>query len=146
MTEDYAPVEPAREPLTPIQIEAALTNLYNAVSANQIMLMRLRTQEMDAKIGYEKAHLTATLHPDCPKVVRGGTTVAERDDWIRFQEFDEYEAYEQAKKRVRNCRDYMDMLQQQCSLVQSMNKSVVAAYFGQPQSGHAPSRPFGAVR
>lgn len=131
---DYVPVE-RTEPLTPVEIEQALNQLLNAVAKNQIMLMQLRTQEVNAKIAYEKRHLIATMGVDCPKVSRGGVTVAERDDWIRKEEFDEYEAYEIAKKRTKNCRDYMEMLQQQCSLVQSMNKSVVASYFATSGGG-----------
>jgi hypothetical protein len=135
---DYDPVERRREPLTPIEIEQELSHLLNAITKNQLMLMRLRTDEMDAKIAYEKRHLVATMSDDCPKVVRGGITVAERDDWIRHQEFDEYTAYEYAKKRVKNCRDYQASLEQACSLVQSMNRSVIASYWGgQPQG---PSR------
>lgn len=131
---DFIPVE-ITEALTPIQIEQALNQLMNAVAKNQIMLMQLRSAEVDSKIAYERKHLNITMGDECPRVARGGTTVAERDDWIRDKEFAEYEAYEQAKKRTKNCRDYMEMLQQQCSLVQSMNKSVVASYYGASGTG-----------
>lgn len=132
---DYQVIAQVSEPLTPVQIETELRRLYNAISANQLMLMQIRTEEMDAKIAFEKAHLIATMSPDCPKVGRGDSTVAERNDWIRQQEFAEYEAYERAKKRTRNCRDYQASLEQQCSLVQSMNKSVVATYYASNGQG-----------
>lgn len=130
--EDYEKVAIKQDPMTPVEIELALSQLFNAVAKNQVMLMALRTSEVEAKLEFEKAHLRATASPSCPKVERGGVTVAERDDWIRRLEFEEYSAYETAKKKVKNCREYMEMLNQQCSLVQSMNRSVVASYWGAP--------------
>jgi hypothetical protein len=133
---DYVPIS-AAEALTPVEIERFLHQLLNATASNQIMLMRLRTDELDAKIAYEKRHLVATSSEECPTVSRNGGTVAQRDDWIRTQEFHEYTAYENAKKRTRNCREYLDSIGDQVSILQTLSKSATVAYYASTgQGGH----------
>lgn len=124
---EYVPVQ-IGEILTPAQIESYLSAIFNAMAKNQLVLMRLRSDELDAKLAYERIHVITTMDPMCPQVERGGTTVAEREDWIRGVEFNEYSDYEQAKKRVRNCRDYLEAIKEQASILQSLNRNVVATY------------------
>ncbi|MGN6128554.1 MAG: hypothetical protein ACTHON_18500, partial [Humibacter sp.] len=71
--------------LTPVQVEAKLTALVGEMYDSQKALRTARDAETDAEIKHKRAVAAAFHSPDCPKVTRGGYTVADRDAWIDQQ-------------------------------------------------------------
>lgn len=116
------------EPWTPLQVESKLAELMNAVAQAEIRMRDLLQQEADAELAWTRAHVIASTHPECPVPARGGATVAQRDDWIRGMEADEWEALRYSQLNVQMQKRYIARLEQQCSLVQTMSKHVLAAY------------------
>lgn len=116
------------EPWTPVQVETQLSKLFNEVAQAELSMRKLSEVEADATWAYERAHVIASQDPNCPVPARGGYTVGERDSWIRGMCQDEYEGLEYAKLNVTIQKRYIARLEQQCSLVQTMSKHVLAAY------------------
>lgn len=116
------------EPWTPVQVERKLAELMNAVAEAEISMRKLLEVEADAKWGYERAHVIASTDPNCPIPTRGGATVGERESWIRGIVQDEFQGLEYAQLNVTIQKRYIARLEQQCSLVQTMSKHVLAAY------------------
>jgi hypothetical protein len=84
------------EDLTPVAIEARLVSLITATTQAQTDLRAFRRAEVDAEVAYKRAKLAASFDGNCPKVTRGGYTVADRDAWIELQCIDQWEAYRRA--------------------------------------------------
>lgn len=118
----------AFEPWTPAQVEATLAKLFSEVAQAELAMRGLMEQAADAKLAYERAHVIASQDPNCPVPTRGGYTVGERDSWIRGIVEDEYRGLEYADLNVTIQKRYIERLNQQCSLVQTMSKHVLAAY------------------
>lgn len=116
------------EPWTPVMVERKLAELFNQVAQAEIEMRKLLENEAEAKLEYERAHVIAAMDPNCPIPVRGGSTVGERDSWIRGCVEDEYRGLEYAELNVTIQKRYIARLEQQCSLVQTMSKHVLAAY------------------
>lgn len=122
---------PARfEPWTPLEVESKLAELMNAVAAAEMAMRKLLEQEADARQAYERAHIIAATDPNCPVPGRGagGSTVGERDSWIRGMCQDEYDGLVYAELNVTIQKRYIARLEQQCSLAQTMSKHVLMAY------------------
>lgn len=124
MTDRPAPVEP----WTPRQVEQKLAELFNAVAQGELSMRKVLEQEADAKLEYERAHVIAAMDPNCPIPTRGGATVGERDSWIRGVVEDEFRGYEYAQLNVTMQKRYLERLERQVSIVQTMSKMVLAAY------------------
>lgn len=118
------------EPWTPVQVERKLAELMNAVAEAEMKMRGLLEQEADARQAYERAHVIAATDPNCPVPGRGAgqATVGERDSWIRGMCEDEYNGLVYAELNVTLQKRYIQRLEQQCSLVQTMSKHVLAAY------------------
>lgn len=116
------------EAWTPVQCEAKLSELMNSVAQAEIAMRQCAERELHAKLQLERDHLIASTDPMCPVPMRGGATVAERDDWIRGQEIDAYEHHERMKLELKTQQRYQERLEQQVSMVQTMAKLVMQAY------------------
>lgn len=116
------------EPWTPRQVEQKLAELYNAVAQGELAMRKLLEAEADAKLEYERAHVIAAMDPNCPIPTRGGATVGERDSWIRGVVEDEYRGLEYAQLNVSIQKKYLERLERQVSIVQTMAKMVLASY------------------
>lgn len=94
----------------------------------QIDLAKRRDVLTEAEIAFERAEVTAYQDPACPRPVRGGVTVGERDAWIKARVMPEWEA----RKRAETARDIaQDAIRTQyavTSTVQSIAKSVQQAF------------------
>lgn len=126
-----------RESMTPVQIEMVLAELYNETVQAELKMRELLDQELDARLAYERAHVSASMDPECPRVgdtlwmVDGKAikiTVAYRDDWIRGIEIDEYEAFEMSKKNVKIQQRYMDSISENTTKIQTIAKGVRQGY------------------
>jgi hypothetical protein len=115
-------------PMTPVDCERELARLKNAIAQAELLMRERLTEECEARLALERAHLIASTDPDCPRVERGVWTVAERDDWIRGQEFDELDRHERAKKDFKLAQRYQERLEQQVSITQTQAKFVLQAY------------------
>lgn len=123
------PERPHYEPWTPVQVERKLAELMNEVASAEIAMRKLLETEAEAKWAYERAHVIAATDPNCPIPSRStGVTVGERESWIRGMVQDEFKGLEYAQLNVQIQKRYTARLEQQCSLVQTMSKMVLAAY------------------
>ncbi len=120
--------QPYTNPWSPRDCEAKLFELMQLAAHAELRLRAATDQHTRAKLELERTHLIATTDPRCPRVERGGATVAERDDWIRGQELDEYEWEQTCATVVKHCQRYQQRISEQISIVQSMTKLVAQSY------------------
>lgn len=138
------PAVDPREAWTPQRVSEVLTALFNATAQAELRMRALLIQLAEAEMAYERAHVIASMDPDCPMPSRSSEiTVAMRDDWIRGMEQDEFDAMRYSKLNVDIQRRYMDRLERQTSQVQSIAKGVYQAY-GLPE--HVSGRGGGGER
>lgn len=112
--------------LTPVDIERKLRECYSELTRAYQILAAARNAETDAEIALMRARDEASLV--APKVTRGQVTVTERDEIVDRAIRDEWEALTRAAGSRRNAEDYLRVVREQASLVQSLNASVRAAY------------------
>lgn len=125
---EVARARPEFQPWTPVDVERKLAELMNEVAQAELKMRHLLEAEADAKWEYERAHVIASQDPNCPVPQRGGYTVGERDSWIRGVVQDEYRGLEYAQLNVKIQKNYIERLNQQVSICQTMSKHVLAAY------------------
>lgn len=116
------------EPLSPVDIERKLRQLITELTHAQQALGEARDAEVSTKHVYEAAQRRAFFSPSCPKVVRGGTTTAERDAWVAEQCFEEKQDYDVAEVVRKAAEDHLRVVRDQASLVQTLARSVQQAY------------------
>lgn len=125
---DQSPLASREEPLTPVETERELSRLITAITTAQLDLARFRKARAVAYLAHRKAQVRAAHSKDCPKVERGGTTVAEREAWIEQEVWDEFEAFTKAETMeaigVENLRATLATAE----VTRSLNSSVRAAY------------------
>lgn len=114
--------------LTPLQIEAKLTALVSEITRDQIALASCRDAETDAEVELKRAQVRAFHNPNCPKVTRGGYTVADRDAWIDSQVLAEWEAAKRATTAREIAQDKLRADNSVLDAVRSLAPSVRAAY------------------
>jgi hypothetical protein len=121
---------PPFEPWTPVRCEEELFKLINAVAQAELAMRKVLIAESEARREYERAHIIAAMHPECPVPNRGagGATVGMRDSWIRAMSQDEFDGLTHHKDNLEIQKGYQRRLEQQCSLVQSMARMVALAY------------------
>ena len=112
------------EPLNPVQIESKLRSLVTEMTKAQQALAKQRDIEVGAEISYQRARDAV----ETPPVVRGGFTVAERDALIDRVTRDEWEAWRRATETRKSAEDYLRVVREQASVVQSLARSVTTAY------------------
>jgi hypothetical protein len=114
--------------LTPIDVERRLTQLVTQITNAQNELRTARDAETEAGISLKRARLYAGHRDDCPKVVRGGSTVAERDEWIDRLTFDEWSAAKRAETSREIAQDSLRAVLAVAEVVRSLGSSVRTAY------------------
>lgn len=95
---------------TPAGCDAKQAALVTEITQAQLALGRARNAETQAEIAYKKARLIASHSGDCPKVTRGGHTVADREDWIDQQAFRAWAEYRSATTTKEIANDYLRSL------------------------------------
>lgn len=116
------------EPLTPVQIEAKLRALVNAIAVAQADLRNFRVKEADAATALLRAKIRAQMSPDCPRVVRGETTVGDRDAWIDAATINEQDEAIHATALREIAQDALRARIAESQAVQSLNASVRQAF------------------
>lgn len=114
--------------LTPIDVERRLVQLTTDITRAQGELRQARDAETETAISLKRARLYAGHRDDCPKPTRGGTTVAERDEWIDRLVFDEWAAAKRAETSREIAQDALRSVLAVAEVVRSLGSSVRTAY------------------
>lgn len=114
--------------LTPVEVEAKLRNLVTEMTTAQRTLAVARDHETTAEIEYKRAKARAFHHSQCPKVTRGGYTVADRDAWIDQQVMDEWAKARVATTAREVAQDNLRVVLAVAETVRSLGASVRSAY------------------
>lgn len=114
------------EPLNPVQIESKLRSLVSEMTRAQQSLAKQRDIEVGAEIAYQRARDGASQ--GAPPVRRGEFTVGERDQFVDIATRDEWEEWRRATETRKNAEDYLRVVREQASVVQSLARSVTTAY------------------
>jgi hypothetical protein len=97
----------------------ALRAMWEATKA----LAESRDLEVNAEAEYLSARRRMFFDANCPVVVRGGVTVADRDAWVD-QQVEDYETkWKLAKARTQAGKDHMDTLRASSVLISSIAKT-----------------------
>lgn len=112
--------------LTPVQIESKLRALVTELTKAQGILANARDTEVDAEIALMRAR--DEVAKAAPRVARGEFTVAEREEFIATATRDEWEARQRAETARKNAEDWLRVVRDQASVVQSLGASVRTAY------------------
>lgn len=112
------------EPMSTTDIEQQLRESVTTMTRAELQLRDARDAETDAEITYRREYRKAMLSSGCPRVSRGGHTVADRDAWVDNECAPSWEAFriaqtrrEAAQDHVRTARDVATALQSICALV-----------------------------
>ncbi len=114
--------------LTPAQVEAKLRALVTDLTRAQADLSAARDAETQTEIALKRAKITAAHSEKCPRPVRGGVTVAERESWIDTECIEEWEAHRIAVTSREIAQDALRTVRDIASVVQSLGQSVRQAY------------------
>lgn len=118
----------SEEPLTPVEVENRLRNLITQLTEAQNDLRQKRDAETKAEIAYRKAKLVAAHSPDCPRVTRGGPTVADRESWIDQQTHEKWADYRSAVTLREAAQDNLRTVRDIAEVVRSLSASVRTAF------------------
>jgi hypothetical protein len=94
------------------------------------LLASTRDEEVEAETAYLSARRRAFFHVDCPVVVRGGVTTAERDAWVDDQVGDLEAKWKLAKAATQAAKDHMDTLRAQAILIAGLAKTTQQIHAG----------------
>ena len=114
--------------LTPAQVESKLRQLVGDLTRAQQSLSSCRDACTEAEILLKRARIAASHSERCPRPVRGGTTVAEREAWIDTEVQSEWEAYRRAATAQDIAQDALRTTRDIASTVQTLARSVQQAY------------------
>ena len=114
--------------LNPVQVEQKLVQSVRELYAAEKLLAEARDAEVEAEIAYQAARRRLLLSDNCPKVTRGGVTVADRDAWIDSGCADEWEAYRLAAVQCQTAQDHVRIVRDVTSTVQSIASLVRQAF------------------
>lgn len=89
-----------------------------------------RDDEVECEAAYLSARRRAFFNPDCPVVVRGGVTVADRDAWVDQQVEDLETKWKLAKAATQAAKDHMDTLRAQAILIAGLAKTTQQIHAG----------------
>ncbi len=115
-------------PLTPVAVESKLRQLVTDLTRAQQQLSERRDTATKAEILLKRARIAASHSESCPRPVRGGTTVAEREAWIDTEVQSEWEAYRRAVTAQDIAQDALRTTRDIASTVQTLARSVQQAY------------------
>lgn len=111
---------------TPATARARVKRLAGGLGIALQELRRARDRELDADHAYQRAQIEAQLSPHAPVVERGGATVADKKAWVdRVTSEQRFQRDLAEKERIAAGENYR-RLETQCSLAQSILKSVDA--------------------
>ncbi len=113
--------------LTPIEVEVALEQAAAELTRAEKELREARDAETDAEIAYQRVHRRAMLSENCPRVERGGATVAERDAWVADRCAKEWEEWLITKTRCKAAEDHLRTTRDVTSTWQTIAGLVKAA-------------------
>ncbi|MFB6392577.1 hypothetical protein [Polymorphospora lycopeni] len=116
------------EPWTPTDAENALRWVLRAMHDAARQLADLRNEEVAAKHDFEAAKRRAFFAGDCPKVERGGYTVADREAYIERATVDQRQAYELASAAKEAAQDHLRTLNSQSVVMSALAKNVHATW------------------
>lgn len=112
------------KPLSPAEVDMQLTRLNNELEASVKALEDARDQELTCLSAYSRAKFKLLNRSDCPVPLSNrNITNTHREDWVNSQILDLYLDLRRAEAARWNARDYMEQLQTQVSLLQSIGKS-----------------------
>lgn len=114
--------------LTPAAAERRLIELEKQLEMATEMLKIARDAEVDAKHVHEAARRRAGLSPDCPRVERGGVTVAEREEWIAGQAAEAQWKYDIATAARQAAWDHLQTTRDQGMMCMGLLRSANTAY------------------
>lgn len=118
----------AEEHETPVTARNRIRSVGSALVKAEMDLKTARDAEVNAKHAYESARRAAALSAEAPRVLRGGTTVGERDAWVD----DRCEAHEfayrvaEANRQAAHC--HYSTIETQSMLAQAILKSIDRAF------------------
>lgn len=124
------PSRQAYEALSPIQIEAKLSQSITELTQAQRALQQARDLETEAEILYKSAYYRAILDKQAPSVQRGGFTVAERDAWVGLRTREEWERFRRAAAVREAAQDHLRTVRDVTEVLRSLGASVRTAYEG----------------
>lgn len=114
--------------LTPIEVEDNMRGLINKMYEAQKELATARDTETASEIEYKRAKARVYHRGDCPKVTRGGYTVADKDAWIDEQIMNEWVALKVATTAREVAQDNLRILLAIAETWRSLGASVRTAY------------------
>lgn len=106
--------------MSPIDLEVSLRKAVTELTRSEQALKDARNTETDAEITYQRAYRRALLSRRCPRVERGGVTVAERDAWVQQECAQEWEAWQVAKTACKAAEDHQRMTRDVTSVYQTI--------------------------
>lgn len=115
-------------PATPVDVERMLREVTERLQSLRTELAHARLAEHDAKVAFEKGKVRFAADVWCPKVERGGTTVAERQAWIDERVLDEKLALDFATTLRQIAADALRSAEKELEALQSIGASVRAEY------------------
>lgn len=109
--------------LTPGQVQQRLHAVHDDLGAAQRLLAQARNAEVEAVEALRMARARALLADECPRPKRGenGVTVADRDGWLDTAVAVERVKAEGAEAYRKSAEDYMRVVRDQASVVQSLS-------------------------
>jgi len=114
--------------LTPAAAERRLVELEKQLEMATEMLKIARDAEVAAKHEFEAARRKAGLSPECPRVERGGTTVAERTEWIEDKAAESQWKYDIATAARQAAYDHLQTTREQGMICMGLLRSANTAY------------------
>lgn len=113
---------------TPAGVEEAIRRLITSLTQAQRELATVRDRAVGAELDWKAARRRARLSSHCPKVTRGGHTVADAEAWVDAQ----CEAQEREARIAEAARDAaldrLRVLRDDVSLLITLSASVRQAY------------------
>lgn len=114
--------------LTPAAAERRLVELEQKLELATEMLKVARDAEVEAKHVFEAARRRAALSPECPVVTRGGTTVAERTEWIEGKAAEAQWKFDIATAARQAAYDHLQTTREQGMICMALLRSANTAY------------------
>lgn len=114
--------------LTPAAAERRLIELEKQLEMATEMLKIARDAEVEAKHTFEAARRRAGLSAECPRVERGGTTVAERTEWIEDKAAEDQWKYDIATAARQAAYDHLQTTREQGMMCMALLRSANTAY------------------
>ncbi|GGM26629.1 hypothetical protein GCM10011608_09330 [Micromonospora sonchi] len=124
----YAWEEAEYDSLSLLEAQTYMRWVLRAMHDTARSLATLRDAEVDAKKEYEAARRRLMLSPECPRVERGGYTVADRDAWVDERCADQRTAYEVATAARETASDQLRTLNSQSVVITALSKNVAQVH------------------